>query len=89
MHVLRHIGIFSLAKMMALFGILAGILYAALFLFVAPALPGYTASGMGPLVTIVEGIVGGFVSGFLCGAIIAFLYNMFSRLVDGVQIDFS
>ena len=89
MYVLKHLGVFSLAKMMALFGLLEGILYAALFLSVAPALPGYTASSMGPVVMIVAGIVGGIAFGFLCGAIIAFLYNVFARLIGGVHIDLS
>ncbi|HUK92422.1 MAG TPA: hypothetical protein VLU98_00135 [Methanomicrobiales archaeon] len=87
MHVVKHVGVVSLAKILAAFGLLLGIVYAALFLSVGPSLPGYTASGSGPAMTIIEGIVGGAVSGFVGGAIIAILYNVFARLVGGVRIE--
>jgi len=90
MYVLKHIGVFSLAKVMALFGLLTGLIYAALFAYVAPMLPGYMASsGMGRAFLIIAGIIGGAVFGFICGAIIAFLYNVFAGVVGGVQIDLS
>ena len=87
MYVLRHVGVFSLAKIMAIFGLLLGIVYAALFLSIGPSLPGYTASGSGPTMTVIAGIVGGSVSGFVGGAIIAILYNLFARLAGGIQVE--
>jgi len=88
MSVLKHIGVLSAAKIMALLGLVFGLIYGLFFSALAPMMPGLSSlAGMGSVAVIVGGIVGGAVGGFIYGAVASFLYNVFADWVGGVQID--
>jgi len=94
--VLKHVGVMSVAKITALFGLIFGIIYGIIIAFFAAAfvsaMPGL--SGIGPVgagglgaVLIVAMAIGGVIGGFIYGAVVAFLYNLFAGWVGGVQLD--
>jgi hypothetical protein len=96
MPVLKHVGVISVGKITALFGLIMGLIYGIFLSIFAIAfvsmMPSF--SGVGPVaaggvgaVFIVFTIIAGAVGGFICGAIMAFLYNVFTGWVGGVEID--
>lgn len=95
MSVLKHVGVLSVAKITALFGLLFGIIYGILFSLFAVAfvtmMPGVSslpAPGIGlGIVVIILIAIGGAIGGFIYGAILAFLYNVFAGWVGGVELD--
>jgi len=93
MVVLKKIGVFSLAKMMTLFGliwgIISGIVRGALVELYAPIMGpvgrwGFTA--FGGVAIFVLMVVLGIIGGFILGAVIAFLYNVFAGWIGGVEV---
>jgi hypothetical protein len=96
MSVLKHVGVVSVAKITALFGLLFGLIYgiliavfAAAFVSMMPGVSGLgtaAAGGVGIVMVIVMAIVGA-IGGFIYGAVIAFLYNVFAGWVGGIQVD--
>jgi len=93
MTVLKHVGVMSMAKITALFGLVAGLIYGILFSTMAaafaPLIPGLGATGAGALgiFIVVIGAILGLIVGFISGAIQAFLYNVFAGWVGGIQVD--
>lgn len=90
MKVIKSIEIFSWAKIQALFGIVFGLLYGILFAIMGTAigmsqgLPDVEAFGL--LSIIIFPIVFA-IMGFICGAIMAFIYNIFASKVGGIQVE--
>ena len=88
MVVLKHIGVLSAAKIMALLGLVMGLVYGAFFSALLPAMPGVsTFAAMGAAALIIGGIIMGAIGGFIYGAVVAFLYNVFAGWVGGVEIE--
>ena len=96
MTVLRHVGVLSVAKISALFGLVFVLVYGIIFAVFARALAmvmppaaGLGAAGTGGsgAVVVILMVIAGAVGGFIYGAVIAFLYNSFAGWVGGVEID--
>ncbi len=98
MTILKHVGVLSVAKITALFGVIFGIIYGILVSVFAVAfvstsmMPGLSnigpvaAGGLGIALVIIMAILGA-VGGFIYGAVVAFLYNVFAGWVGGVEVD--
>ena len=90
MTVIQSIEIISWAKIHALFGIVFGLIYGILFAILGSAIgatfdmPGATTLGL--LSIIVFPIIFGIMA-FICGAIMAFLYNIFASKIGGIEIE--
>jgi uncharacterized membrane protein len=92
MTVLKHVGVVSVAKIMAvmglvfgfIMGIFAGILTSALGAIVPGG--GGLAAGIG-IMSIIFATIAGAIGGFICGAVLAFLYNLFAGLVGGIELE--
>jgi hypothetical protein len=89
---LRHVGVFSVAKISALIGLvlglIMGIFYGALFAVLAPLMSTYSAMmGAGAIAMVIGGIILGAIFGFIYGAVLAFLYNIFADWVGGVEVE--
>jgi hypothetical protein len=90
MTVIKSIEIISWAKIHALFGIVFGLIYGVLFAIMGTAIgakfsmPGATTLGL--LSIIVFPIIFGIMA-FICGAILAFIYNIFAAKVGGIEIE--
>lgn len=90
MQEIKSIDIISWAKIHALFGIVIGLVYGVCTAFVFGAaglannMTGLEIFGVASIVIfpIVMAIMG-----FICGAIMAFLYNVFAAKVGGVQVE--
>jgi hypothetical protein len=92
MTVLKHVGVLSLAKIMALIGLVVGLIigicYGVLYYVLAPVMPGYHPfRAFGGLAIVILSLVLGAVGGFVHGAVMAFLYNVFAGWVGGVEIE--
>jgi len=96
MSVLKHVGILSIAKITALFGLVFGLVYGIIFAVfastllmfmpMASSLGAAGAGGIGAVIVVLMAIAGA-VGGFVYGAIVTFLYNVFAGWVGGVQIE--
>jgi len=93
MVVLKKIGVLSLAKMMALFGliwgIISGIVRGALVELYAPIMGPvgrWGFSALGGIAVFVLMVILGVVGGFILGAVIAFLYNVFADWIGGIEL---
>ena len=90
MKVIKSIDIISWAKIQALFGIILGLFYGILFAVMGTAIgiskgmPGIGAFG---LMSIIIFPIMFAIMGFICGAIMAFLYNIFAAKIGGVQVE--
>jgi hypothetical protein len=90
MTVIKSIEIISWAKIHALFGIVFGLIYGVLFAILGTAIgaafsmPGATTLGL--LSIIVFPIIFGIMA-FICGAIMAFLYNIFACKIGGIEVE--
>jgi hypothetical protein len=92
MHIVKSVGVLSVAKIMGLIYACMGLLFAPLFLFI-----GMMGSLVGQQKTPFAGAFGIFfallmpvfygVIGFICGAIGALLYNLFAKLVGGFELE--
>lgn len=90
MTVIKSVDIMSWAKIHALFGIVFGLVYGVMFAMVGAAIgvnmdiPGLTAFGLATIIIfpIVFGIMA-----FICGAIMAFLYNLFAGRIGGIEVE--
>ena len=88
MSVLKHVGVLSTAKIMALLGLVFGLIYGVFFSALSPMMPGISSfAAMGAVALIIGGIIFGAIGGFIYGTVVAFLYNVFAGWVGGVQID--
>jgi hypothetical protein len=96
MSVLKHVGVLSVAKITALFGLVFGLVYGIIFatfastlLMIMPVASSLGAAGAGGIgaVIVVFMAIGGVIGGFIYGAVVAFLYNIFAGWVGGVQLD--
>ncbi|HVN65502.1 MAG TPA: hypothetical protein VMT31_02670 [Methanomicrobiales archaeon] len=93
MVVIKKIEMFSLAKMMTLFGlawgIISGIVRGALFELYAPIM-GFVGrlgfSALGGVAVFVLMVIIGIIGGFILGAAIAFLYNVFADWIGGIEL---
>jgi len=99
---LRKIGVFSFAKfqalLMALLGLIAGILYSFGGLLIdtlvsigwitSQETPGLSYGTMLAFGALIGMPIIFAISGFIIGIIEAFLYNLFARLFGGIEIDF-
>jgi len=94
MPVLVHVGVFSVARISALFGLVLGLVWGILLSVFAIAsasvMPGISAAGgpstwLGILVILIAAILGA-LGGFIWGAVMAFLYNLFAGRVGGVEV---
>ena len=92
MPVVKRVGILSLARIMAFFpavvGLIVGIIVA-LIAIVIGSLAGLPLwiRGIGILAVIVFPIIGAII-GFIHGAIVAFLYNIAADFVGGIELEF-
>jgi hypothetical protein len=90
MTVIKSVEIFSWAKIHSLFGIVFGLIYGVLFAILGTAIgasfdmPGATTLGI--LSIIVFPIIFGIMA-FICGAIMAFLYNIFADKIGGIEVE--
>jgi hypothetical protein len=90
MTVIKSVDILSWAKIHALFGIVFGLFYGIMFAVMGAAInmskvmPGSDAFGV--LSIIIFPIIG-VIMGFICGAIMAFLYNIFAGAIGGIQVE--
>jgi len=90
MTVIKSVEIISWAKIHALFGIVFGLIYGILFAIMGAAIgatfsmPGATTLGL--LSIIVFPIIFGIMA-FICGAIMAFLYNLFAGKIGGIEVE--
>jgi hypothetical protein len=92
MHIVRSVGVLSIAKIMGLIQACLGLIFAPFFLLI-----GLLGSMAGQQKTLFAGMFGVFfalfmpilygVIGFITGAIGALLYNLFSRLVGGFELE--
>ncbi len=92
MHIVKSVGVLSIAKIMALVQACLGLIFAPLFLLV-----GVLGSLAGQQKTPFAGMFGVFfalfmpvlygVIGFLTGAIGGLLYNLFAKLVGGFELE--
>jgi len=90
MVVLKHIGVLSAAKILALLGLVIGFIYGAFFSALMPVMPGISSfAPMGAVALIVGGIIFGAIFGFIYGAVVAFLYNVFAGWIGGIELDLS
>jgi hypothetical protein len=89
MTVIKSIDIISWAKIHALFGIVIGLIYGIILAILGTAvglrhgLFGLEALG---LVSIILFPIIFAIMGFICGAIMAFLYNVFADKIGGVAV---
>jgi hypothetical protein len=92
MSVLKHVGIMSVAKIMAVMGLVFGFimgLFAGMLTSVLGALVpggGGMAAGIG-IMSIILATIFGAIGGFIYGAVLAFLYNIFAGLVGGIELE--
>ena len=90
MKVIKSIEIISWAKIHALFGIVIGLIYGIIFAVLGTAvsihagMPGVGAFG---LMSIIIFPIMFAIMGFICGAIMAFLYNVFADKIGGIQVE--
>jgi len=92
---LKHLGVLSVAKITALFGLLFGLVYgllialfAAAFVSLIPGLSGLgvaAAGGIGIVLVIIMAVIMA-IGGFICSGVIAFLYNVFAGWAGGVEL---
>jgi hypothetical protein len=92
MHIVKSVGVMSVAKVMGLMYGCMGLIFAPFFLLI-----GLVGSAMGQAKTPFAGIFGIFLAlllpvlyglmGFVAGAIGALLYNLFARLVGGFELE--
>jgi hypothetical protein len=93
MVVLRKVGIMSVAKvlavLMAIAGLIEGIVFASLGTMIGSIAEGTPAAALGAfgLMAIVIFPIGGAISGFIGGAISAALYNMVAGGIGGIEMD--
>jgi len=87
---IKSVEIMSWAKIHALFGIIFGLIYGIMFAILGSAIgasfdmPGATTLGL--LAIIVFPIIFGIMA-FICGAIMAFLYNIFAGKIGGIEVE--
>ncbi|MEN6443480.1 MAG: DUF3566 domain-containing protein [Methanoregula sp.] len=90
MKVIKSVDIISWAKIHALFGIVFGLFYGIIFAIMGAAIgvsagmPGVGAFG---LMSIIIFPIMFAIMGFICGAIMAFLYNVFADKIGGIQVE--
>ncbi len=91
MHILKSVGVLSVAKIMGLVYGTLGLIFMPIFLLVGFA--GMMTGGRGSVFSGVAGIVlaiflpvlyGGM--GFVMGAISALLYNLFAKWIGGIEV---
>ena len=92
MHIVRSVGVLSIAKIMGLIQACLGLVFAPFFLLI-----GMLGSMAGQHKTPLAGMFGVFfalfmpvlygVIGFITGAIGALLYNLFAKLVGGFELE--
>lgn len=97
---IRRFGVLSVAKMNAIiwfiFGVIVGVLYGLLFIFVIPAITslGPEGASMGATETISAGVImivampityG--VMGLIAGAVGALVYNMLAGVIGGIKFE--
>jgi hypothetical protein len=92
MHIVKSLGVLSVAKIMGLIYGCMGLIFAPLFLLVgligslAGAQKSPFAGIFGMVLAIMMPVLYG-VLGFIAGAIGALLYNVFARWVGGVEVE--
>jgi uncharacterized membrane protein (DUF485 family) len=90
MTVIKSIDIMSWAKIQALFGIVMGLVYGVLFAMLGVAI-GYNKDMAGleafGLMSIIIFPIIFAIMGFICGAIMAFLYNIFAGKIGGIKVE--
>lgn len=92
MHIVKSVGVLSVAKIMGLVQACLGLIFAPFFLLI-----GLLGSMVGQQKTPFAGMFGVFLAlcmpifygviGFLTGAIGALLYNLFAKLVGGFELE--
>jgi hypothetical protein len=93
MVVIKKIEMFSLAKMMTLFGliwgIISGIIRGSFFELYAPIMGPvgrWGFSALGGFAVFALMVIIGVIGGFILGAAIAFLYNVFADRIGGIEL---
>jgi transmembrane protein DUF3566 len=92
MHVLKSVGVMSLAKIMGLLYGCIGLIFAPFFLLIglAGSLAGQNkapfAGVFGVVFAILMPVIYG-VMGFVFGAIFAFIYNLLAKWVGGIELE--
>jgi len=90
MHVIRSVGVISVAKIMALIHASFGLLLMPIFLLAGfLSMMGRTHSEFGGAVSVVIAVLMPIfygLMGFVMGAIGALLYNLFANLIGGIEV---
>jgi hypothetical protein len=93
MAVLRAVGVMSVAKvsavLMAIAGLIEGILFAGLGTMIGSLAEGTPMAALGAfgVTAVVMFPIGGAISGFIGGAISAILYNLVAGKIGGIEMD--
>ncbi len=92
MHIIKSVGVLSVAKIMGLMYACMGLLFAPLFLLIGvlasaagqhnSPLAGIFSVGFAVLMPVFYGVIG-----FIAGLIGALLYNLFARWVGGFELE--
>ena len=92
MHIIKSVGVLSVAKIMGLMYACMGLIFAPLFLLIGllasaagqhnNPLAGIFSIGLAVLFPLIYGVIG-----FIAGAIGALLYNLFARWVGGFELE--
>ena len=92
MHIVRSVGVLSVAKILGLIYACLGLIFAPFFLLIGTlgSLAGQNrtpfAGMFGIVFALFMPILYGFI-GFVCGALGALLYNLFAKLVGGFELE--
>jgi Transmembrane domain of unknown function (DUF3566) len=92
MHIIKSVGVLSIAKIMALIHACLGLIFAPIFLLIGflGALVGIHKTPLQGVLSIVFALLMPVfygVVGFITGAIGALLYNLFANLVGGFELE--
>jgi len=90
--VIKHFGVFSVAKIGAIFGLIFGLIYGIIFAIAgstflsAFGLGGLGIAGLGAAIIVIM-LIFGAIMGFIVSAIYAFIYNISAGGVGGIEVD--
>jgi hypothetical protein len=92
MHIVKSVGVLSVAKILGLIYACLGLIFAPLFLLIGMlgSMAGQDKNPFAGMIGVVLALMmpiiyGAF--GFIAGAIGALLYNLFAKLVGGIELD--
>jgi hypothetical protein len=90
--VIKHLGVLSVAKIGAIFGLIWGLIYGIIIAIAggtflsALGLGALGLAGLGAAIIVIMLILGG-ILGFIIAAIYAFIYNLSAGGIGGIEVD--